>query len=267
MMTDLRLISLVVALVLVGGPSSAADTLDAKTQLKFFETKVRPLLAKHCFKCHGKGKDKGGLRMVSHASLLKGGESGAAVVPGKPDESLLLEAVRYESLEMPPSGKLPAADIKLLEAWVKAGAFWPDTGEAVRESREQFTEEDRAWWSFQPVVKPAVPEKLDSWIRNEIDYFILRKLAQNRLSPAPEADRRTLIRRLYADLIGLPPTAAQIESFEKDESKDAYEKLVDQLLTSPRYGVRWARQWLDLVRFSESDGYRKDDFRPTLWRY
>lgn len=267
MMTDLRVLPVCLATLLFAGVAPAADSPDEKAQLKFFETKVRPLLAKHCIKCHGGGKFKGGLRMESHASLVKGGESGAAVVPGKPDESLLIEAVRYESLEMPPAGKLPEADIKLLEAWVKAGAFWPDTGEKVREPQAQFTDEDRAWWSFQPVVKSAVPDQLDSWCRNEIDFFILRKLAQNKMSPAPEADRRTLIRRLYADLIGLPPTAAQIEAFEKDESEDAYEKLVDELLVSPRYGEQWARHWLDLVRFSESDGYRKDDFRPTLWRY
>ena len=241
MMTELRVLAVCLTTLIATCAASASDSPDEKTQLKFFETKVRPLLAKHCIKCHGGGKFKGGLRMVSHASRVRGGESGAAGVPGKPDESLLIEAVRYESLEMPPAGKLPEADIKLLEAWVKAGAFWPDTGEKVREPSAQFTDEERTWWSFQPVVKPAVPDRLDSWCRNEIDFFILRKLAQTKLSPALEADRRTLIRRLYADLIGLPPTAAQIEAFEKDESEDAYEKLVDQLLASPRYGEQWAR--------------------------
>jgi mono/diheme cytochrome c family protein len=268
MFTNFRLLSAVLfAMAIAVPPTLAADSPDEKAQLKFFETKVRPLLAKHCFKCHGEKKDKGGLRMISRGSLLKGGESGASVVPGKPDESLLIEAVRYESLEMPPAGKLPDSDIRLLESWVKAGAFWPETDEAVRESHTQFSDEDRAWWSFQPVKKPAVPKSKSDWVRNEIDSFILRKLRKSRLTPAPEADRRTLIRRLYADLIGLPPTAEEIDAFLKDKSDDAYEKLVDRLLDSPRYGEKWARQWLDLVRFSESDGYRKDDFRPTLWRY
>ena len=268
MLTKFRLLfALLVVTAFSWQPASAADAPDEKAQGKFFESKIRPLLAEHCFKCPGEKKEKGGLRLVSHGSLLKGGESGAAIVPGKPDESLLIEAVRYESLEMPPAGKLPEADIKLLESWVAAGAFWPEAGEAVRVAQEQFSDEDRAWWSFQPVVKPPVPESGSDWARNEIDHFILRKLNESRLKPAPEADRRTLIRRLYADLIGLPPTAEEVDTFLKDDSQDAYEKLVERLLDSPRYGERWARQWLDLVRFSESDGYRKDDFRPTLWRY
>lgn len=267
MYTNRSLMLVFVVLVNAAAVSLAAEESDTRAQRKFFETKIRPLLSTHCFKCHGKDKNKGGFRMVSHGSLLKGGESGAAVVPGKPDESLLIEAVRYESLEMPPSGRLPDADIRLLESWVRSGAFWPDTGEPVRETHERFTEEDRNWWSFQPVVKPPVPDVPGSWPRNEIDHFILRKLNENGLTAAPEADRRTLIRRLYADLIGLPPTRAQIEAFVRDDSDDAYGRVVDELLASPRYGERWARQWLDLVRFSESDGYRKDDFRPTLWRY
>jgi hypothetical protein len=268
MLTNFRPLNMfLVVMAFALQPAGAADSPDEKTQLKFFETKIRPLLAEHCFKCHGEKENKGGLRLVSHGSLLKGGESGASVVPGKPEESLLIEAVRYESLEMPPAGKLPDSDIRLLESWVKSGAFWPDSGEAVRVSHEQFSDEDRAWWSFQPVANPDVPNVGSDWVRNEIDHFILRKLNESNLKPAPEADRRTLIRRLCADLIGLPPTAKEIAAFVEDKSDDAYEKLVDRLLDSPRYGERWARQWLDLVRFSESDGYRKDDFRPTLWRY
>jgi len=239
-------------------------------QVKFFETKVRPLLAEHCFKCHGADQQKGGLRLDARGQMLLGGDSGPAIVPGKPEESLLLEAVRYESFEMPPSRQLPEGDIKVLATWIQAGAFWPgDDGKvAVRVEGKLFSETDLNWWSFQPVHKPDLPRiQNETWVRNEIDYFVARKHAQEHLTPAPEADRRVLIRRIYYDLIGLPPTIEEVDQFVADEDPYAYERLVDRLLDRPEYGERWARHWLDLVRYADSDGYRADGFRPEAWRY
>lgn len=254
---------------------SAADTdaagPETTARVKFFESKIRPLLAKRCFKCHADKKQQGGLRLDARSLIVAGGETGAAIVPGKPGESLLIAAVRYESLEMPPDGKLKPEEIGLLVKWISDGAFWPANDAEVRPAAPgagSFTDEDRNWWAFQSVIDPELPPLDDSgWARNEIDRFVFRMLASRNVSPAPEADRRTLIRRLYFDLTGLPPTPEDVEAFVDDESAQAYEHLVDRLLDSPRYGERQARHWLDLVRYSESDGYRKDDYRPTLWRY
>jgi hypothetical protein len=250
-------------------PASAAEK-PTPEQEKFFESQIRPLLAQHCFKCHGAEKQKGSLRLDSRGHLLAGGESGPAIEPGKPDESLLIEAVRYQSFEMPPSGPLAEKEIQALETWIKMGAPWPgDTGEIVHRSEsDPFTPDDRAWWAFQPVASP-VPPKIpdDRWCRNDIDRFIAARLASAQLTPAPEAEKRTLIRRLYFDLIGLPPTPDDVDRFLDDDDPDAYEHLVERLLESPQYGERWARHWLDLVRYADSDGYRADHFRPDAWRY
>ncbi|MHC4878806.1 MAG: DUF1549 domain-containing protein [Planctomycetota bacterium] len=251
-------------------PTSTPTAKAEPAKVQFFESKIRPLLAKRCFKCHGEEKQKGGLRVDAGANLLKGGESGPSIVPGKPDESLLIESVRYESFEMPPDGQLPEAEIALLEKWVADGAFWPAHDAELRNvaSEGGITDEDRNWWAFQPVQRPQVPGDAGAaWARNEIDRFVARNMARNDLTPAPEADRRTLIRRLYFDLTGLPPSPDEVEEFISDPAADAYERLVDRLLDSPRYGERWARHWLDLVRYSESDGYRADFYRPTMWRY
>ncbi len=238
-------------------------------QAKFFETDVRPLLANHCFKCHGPDKQSGELRLDSRAAMLQGGDSGPAIVPGKPEESLLIEAVKYESFEMPPSGQLDAKAIDVLTRWIAMGAPWPgDTGVAVRSGEPLISDEDRAWWAFQPVREPPVPEVDDNgWSKSPIDKFIYQKLAENGLTPSQEADRRTLLRRASFDLTGLPPTPEEVEAFLADTSPNAYEAMIDRLLDSPRYGEHWARYWLDLVRYAESDGYRQDAYRPTAWRY
>ncbi|SFI28746.1 Planctomycete cytochrome C [Planctomicrobium piriforme] len=239
-------------------------------QVKFFETSVRPLLVEHCLKCHSEEKQKGELRLDSRGHMLLGGESGPAIVPGKPDESLLMEAVRYESFEMPPAGKLDDKQIEILAKWIEIGAPWPgDNGQmAKRTSGDQFSEEDRNWWAFQPIKKVDVPTcSKPDWCRNEIDQFIAAGLDAQQLTPAPEADRRTLIRRLYFDLTGLPPTPEEVQKFVDDAAPQAYEHLVDRLLASPDYGERWARHWLDLVRYADSDGYRIDHYRPQAWRY
>src|SRR6185503_11353247 len=224
---------------------------DDLASAKLYEEKVGPILAARCFKCHSAEapKPKGGLRLDSRDAALKGGDTGPSLVPGKPEESLLLKAVRGEDpdFQMPPKEKMPAGEIDLLKQWIASGAAW--SAKAAR-----------ARWSFQPVKEPAVPPA-DGACRNEIDRFIHARLKAEGLVPAPEADRRTLLRRLAFDLHGLPPTPEEVEAFEKDASPDAYEKQVERLLAHPRYGERWARHWLDLVRYAESDGYNQDAYR------
>ena len=239
-------------------------------QLQFFEKHVRPLLIAQCYKCHSGKASKGGLRVDSLSSLLLGGESGSALEPGDPDTSLLMEAVRYESFEMPPSKKMSDEQVAVLGKWIEMGAPWPgNDGDVIRRSEEMFTQPELDWWAFQPVVDPTPPVQLaqPDWCRNEIDQFIAADLDRQQLVPAPEADRATLLRRLYFDLIGLPPTPEQVQAYEQDADPRAYVKVVDELLDRPEYGERWARHWLDLVRYAESDGYRADIYRPQAWRY
>ncbi|WP_437193445.1 DUF1553 domain-containing protein [Planctomicrobium sp. SH527] len=240
-------------------------------QVQFFEKSVRPLLVEHCYKCHSEESNKGKLRLDTKGHILLGGESGPAIQSGKPDESLLMEAVRYESYQMPPDKKLDEAQIAILARWIEMGAPWPGDDGSIpkRSNRENFTDEDRAWWAFQKVQSPKIPtlSRLQGWGRNDIDHFIAEQLEQQSLSPAPEADRSTLLSRLYFDLIGLPPTPEEIRKFELDTDPLAYEKAVDHLLSRPEYGERWARHWLDLVRYAESDGFRADNFRSQAWRY
>lgn len=241
-------------------------------QIKFFEMKVRPLLVESCLKCHGPDKQESDLRLDSREAALAGGENGPAVVPGQPDESGLVEAINHDGLEMPPDEKLPEGQIALLTEWVKMGAPWPKGDAAGKIApKSKITDDDRDWWAYQPVRRPAVPEVNDNgWSRNEIDRFVFRRLAEAGIQPAPEADPRTLIRRAYFDLIGLPPSAEEIAQFEKESTRNpqsAFRNLIDRLLESPRYGERWARHWLDLVRYAESDGYKADGFRPHAWRY
>lgn len=266
---------IVVVLLTAHHQATAAEKLLPKavssTKSKFFETKIRPILSARCFKCHGKEKQNGGLRVDALSTLTKGGESGAALVAGKPEESLLVEAIRWESFEMPPSGKLPSAEIALLTEWIADGAFWPEHDAVLRDdapAAPKITDEDRNWWAFQPITNPSVPEAdAAGWSRNEVDQFIVQRLQSANVNPAPEADRRTLIRRVYSDMIGLPPSNEVVEAFVSDESPAAWQKVIDRLLDSPQYGERWGRHWLDLVRYSESDGYRADGYRPTIWRY
>lgn len=251
-----------------GIPCQANETLE---QVAFFEKQVRPLLVDHCYRCHSGKTSKGGLRVDGRGYLLLGGESGAAIEPGDSEKSLLMEAVRYESFEMPPTGKLSESQIDILQQWIDMGAPWPgDNGQIAKRVKEgEFSEEDRQWWAFQPVTKPTPPSTAISsqWGRNPIDDFIAAGMEQHQLHPAPEADRRTLIRRLYYNLLGLPPSPEAVQKFEQDSDPDAYEKLVDDLLSRPEYGQRWGRHWLDLVRYAESDGYRADIYRPQAWRY
>ena len=267
----------VLALVLCAGPTRAADTPPAQPtpeQVQFFELKVRPVLATHCYKCHGPEKQKAHLRLDTIGTILAGGESGAAVVPGKPQESLLINAVNYQGrLEMPPDNRLGKDDVAALTEWVKMGAPWPagaGKSEPVMTKREAVgvTEQDRQFWSFQPVRRPELPQvSRTERVANPIDNFIVAKLEAKGLEPNPPAGRRELIRRATFDLTGLPPMPEEVEAFEKDESPDAYERLLDRLLASPHYGERWGRHWLDLVRFAQTNGYEFDGEKPLAWRY
>ena len=238
------------------------------TEMARFETHVRPVLATTCIKCHGPKKQEGELRLDSFAAMVKGGESGPAIVPGKPEESLLLSALRYEDLEMPPSGQLANQQVRQFALWIGDGALWPEESKAIRDESGGITAVDREWWAFQPLKQVSPPsESFSGRSRNEIDRFVHRRLAENNLYPADEADRVTLARRLYQNVIGLPPTPEQVAAFLEDDSDHAYEALVDLLLADKRYGEHWARFWLDLVRYAESDGWKADSYRPHIWRY
>jgi hypothetical protein len=242
---------------------------------EFFEKRIRPVLVRHCYECHSAASVelKGGLRLDSREGLLEGGESGPAIAPGRPDESLLIEAVRYESLEMPPAGPLPAAVVKDLIEWVERGA--PDPRQDVTTPADaqaaawqaQFSERVK-WWSLQPLVVVHPPtESDDALCRRPIDSFVAARLAQNGLEPARETDRVTLVRRLTFALLGLPPSPEEVEVFREDSSPAAWERLIDRLMASPHFGERWARHWMDVVRYSDTYGYEWDIPAKGAWRY
>jgi hypothetical protein len=231
---------------------------------RLFREHVAPILEKRCLHCHGAETSKGGLSLASRKGLLHGGDNGPAVVPGKPEESLLLEMVSGDAPEMPQKDKpLSKEQVEGLRRWVEAGANWP---EGVALESRRFDRE--TWWAFRPLARPPVPAVRDrNWTRTPVDAFVLARLEAEGLRPRPEADRRTLIRRLSFDLHGLPPTPEQIDRFLKDQSPDAYERLVDRLLASPRYGERWGRHWLDVVHYGDTHGYDKDKRRDHAWPY
>ena len=224
--------------IVAAGVADAADDA-ARSAAKFFESEVRPVLANRCFKCHNDKKQSGGLRLDNIGYIKAGGDSGPALEPGNSDDSLLIQAIRYDGFEMPPDGKLPEREIAILERWVKEGAYWPEK-EVTRVDVDEFgfTAEDRKFWSFQPLTNPQPPQVASSWVRNDIDRFVAAKHQELGLTPAAEADRHELVRRLYFTLHGLPPTQEQIDDFVEDRSPDAYERLIDALLASPRYGER-----------------------------
>jgi hypothetical protein len=240
-----------------------------------FEKKVRPLLAARCLECHGADpkKVKGGLRLTSRAEILKGGDTGPAIASGDPAKSLLIRAVRYESdeLRMPPKGRLADSQIADLEAWVNAGAVWPDVPVAQANPPtpgRPFTDEQKRFWAFQPMRAPPIPAVRDrDWVRSPVDAFVLAKLEENGLRPARPADKYVLLRRVTFDLTGLPPTPGEIESFLRDDSPNAFEKVIDRLLDSPHYGERWGRHWLDVARYADSNGLDENTAFGHAWRY
>jgi mono/diheme cytochrome c family protein len=229
-----------------------------------FERDVRPILKAHCFQCHGEeGEVKGDLDVRLKRLLEKGGETGPAIVAGKPHESLLIELVKEG--EMPKKAKpLKPEEIATLEQWIAQGAKTLRPEPEKVEEASGITEEERHWWAFQPISRPVPPGVAD----NPIDAFVQEKLRGKKLTASPEADRATLVRRAYFDLIGLPPTRVQVDAFVNDARPDAWAKLIDELLASPRYGERWGRHWLDVVGYADSEGYNDDDTpRESAWRY
>ncbi|MGH9627688.1 MAG: DUF1549 domain-containing protein, partial [Bryobacteraceae bacterium] len=219
------------------------------------------ILRAKCHQCHTQTMALSGLDLTSREGLMKGGARGPAVTPGKSGESRLIEAVeRKGKLAMPPAAPLAASEIDVLRQWIDEGAEWPESG--VPKAAP-----GTAWWAFQKVVRPAVPRSGDSWVRNEVDEFILEKLKAHQLQPSSLASRATLARRVYFDLWGLPPTQEQVREFVEDGSPDAWPKLIDKLLASPHYGEKWGRHWLDLVRYSDTAGFELDSYIHDAWRY
>ncbi len=245
----------------------------AQQPADFFETRVRPVLAKNCFACHT-ASAMGGLQLDSRDHILKGGQDGAVVVPGDPDKSLLIQAVRqtHEWLKMPPKGKLTDQEIDDFSSWVKAGAVWPESAAASAPPASPayvITQQQRDFWAFRPVQKPAVPQVRDqAWPKNAIDHFILTKLEEKGLRPVNPAGKQALLRRATFDLLGLPPTPAEIDQFLNDSTPTAFTKVIDRLLASPHYGERWGRYWLDLARYADGQlGASKDAPFPNAYRY
>lgn len=244
-----------------------------REQLEFFENKIRPVLSQNCYKCHSVNSEKvkGGLLLDSREATLRGGDTGPAVVPGDLEKSLLIKAVRYTDadLQMPPKKQLSDEQVADLEKWVKMGAPDPRTATAAQ---KEWKDSSKNWWAWQPLAKPTAPEVKDkTWAQTPVDNFILAKLDAKGLTPNPIADKRTLIRRATFDLIGLPPTPEEVDAFIKDESPDAFAKVVDRLLASPHYGERWGRHWLDVARYSDTKGMvrrqREDPHSPYAWTY
>lgn len=247
-----RILSLVAALTL-GVRGQAADA-DHET---FFETQIRPVLAGTCLKCHGGEKTNGGLRVDSRAALIKGGDSGPALVPGAPEKSLLLRAVQHADgaeLKMPPSKKLPDKAIADLTDWIKRGAPWP----AGKPVTAPGASAGAKHWAFQPLAPVHVPEDSQGWSSNPIDRFLVAEQLRHRVKPVGAADRRTLLRRLSFDLTGLPPTPAEMEAFLRSTDPDAYAREVERLLASPAYGETWGRHWMDVVRYADTAGDNAD---------
>jgi mono/diheme cytochrome c family protein len=256
--------TILIALFAFVGSTRADDATSARPDpalVEFFEGKVRPILETHCINCHGSTKQKAGLRLDSRAALIKGGDSGPTIEPGRPESSRLIEAVNHSAdLQMPPKGKLKGGEVEALSKWVRDGAVWPEAPADVRAASNAeswtITPQDRAFWAFRPVENPAIPGvKDESWPRGAIDRFVLEQLEAKGLHPVAQADKRALIRRSTFDLIGLPPTPEEVEAFVTDESPEAFAKVVDRLLANPHYGERWGRHWLDVARYGEDQAH------------
>jgi cytochrome c551/c552 len=258
---------------LTRGETPAKPLQPSSEQVEFFESKIRPLLANNCFTCHGSTVQAAGLNFSTAATFFKGAESGPVVVKGEPENSRLIQVVGYHgTIKMPPAGKLKDSEIADLVAWVKMGAPWADAGvippAPERRAEHKFSREQKAFWAFQPVRdNPPPTAKNGGWAQSPVDRFILAELESKGLAPAKAADRLTLLRRATFDLTGLPPTVKEIEDFLADGSPDAFAKVVDRLLASPRYGERWGRHWLDVARYADSAGADEDIRYPYAYRY
>lgn len=255
---------------LTAGRISLADDIPPK-QLKFFETKIRPVLVKSCYGCHNSktGKTKGGLALDTRQGIREGGDSGHGVVPGDIESSLIISAMKHESFEMPPKKQLPANVIRNFEAWVKMGAPDPRAGKSIVKNKSTIDfEQGRQFWAFQKPKKNSLPGvKNTAWPIADLDHFVLHQLEAKGLNPVAKATEEQLLRRDYINLIGLPPTQKQIDQYLADRSVDKREKLIDELLKSPQFGERWGRHWLDVARFAESNGRERNFLFPHAWRY
>lgn len=241
---------------------------------RFFESQAWPIIERECLRCHGgDGRVRGGFRIDARGGLLLGGDRGPAIDEKNPEESLILKMISWESDEyqMPPKARLSNEEIAIITEWVLEGATWADgigSDVPAGEFEAQTIPDGGDWWAWQPLTDPKVPEvRNPEWIRNPIDAFILARLEEAGIDPAPEADRRTLIKRVAYDITGLPPTPEEVEGFVADDRVDAYERMVDRYLASPQHGVKWARHWLDAVRYADTDGYERDRTKPEAWRY
>lgn len=229
------------------------------TKATFFRERIQPALQKHCYQCHSTRADsvEGGLLLDKSAGLRQGGESGVVIVPGDPDQSLLMSALKHDGLKMPPKKKLPQNILADFETWIRSGAVDPRSD----------SEDTGRHWAFEPIKYPDPPHVDSAWPRNEIDQFILSRLDQEGIKPSPEAEPATLLRRLYLDLTGLPPLPSDVARLLNSSGVPAWENTVDRLLQSPHYGERWARYWLDMARYADSNGYESDRVRPHAWRW
>jgi len=252
-------------------PEPTAETAQPTVaDIDFFESKIRPVLVEYCYACHAADSKiiRGGLLVDSREGLQEGGDSGPAVVPGNAAESLILAALKHESYEMPPDQKLPDAVIADFEQWITRGAFDPRDVGTAEPPRGVDYQAAKSHWAFQPIADPAPPTVAsETWIQSPIDRFVLARLEAANFQPRPRADKATLIRRASFDLIGLPPTVAQVDAFLGDESPDAFAKVIDSLLQSPHYGERWGRHWLDLVRYADTNGADENHALPNAWHY
>jgi hypothetical protein len=262
---------LLILLVLLSIAHSVADGADRES-LAFFENEIRPLLVQRCIKCHGPKKSESGLRLDGFDTMIKGGDSGPAIVSGKSNQSLIVEAVRRGGdLKMPPDAKLDDREIAAIVRWIDGGTAWPagmmlsGSGRVVRGGL--ITKAERTFWSFQPVTDSKSPRIEGPQIKNDIDRFVTQRLLEAKVKPMPPADRRVLIRRATFDLTGLPPTPSDVQAFLTDESPDAFQDVVDRLLRSKAYGERWGRHWLDVVRYSDTAGETADYPTPLSYKY
>ena len=245
----------------------------SNNDLAFFESKVRPLLIEHCYECHStqSGEDKGGLLLDSRAGLLTGGDTEPAIVPGKPDESLLIDAVRYGDLyQMPPKYQLAKDEVNILVEWVNRNAPWPAESQSEVNEKKKFdiNQRKQSHWAWRPLTTPDIPQVADTtWPHRSLDHFILAKLEAKQLTPAADIDPRSLVRRAYFDVIGLPPPPEVVSAYAENPSQQAFANLIDHLLSMPEFGERWARHWLDLMRYAETRGHEFDYAIPNAWQY
>ncbi len=292
MKMSLRILVFLACLLVVGDiqrthadePDNGSANVPSSEAIDFFESKIRPLLLNRCIECHGDSEPEGEFSLSSREGLLRGGKLGPAVVPGKPKESLLISSINHdEFLKMPPKEKLSTNELVLLSKWVSMGAPWPSTNAKAAEPKAndignvsseritepvEFTEEQKSFWSYQPLRWPTPPrDKPSEWASSPIDAFVLKMLQAKGLSPSKPASKQDLIRRATYDLIGLPPTEEEIEAFLIDSSPDAFSSVVDRLLASPRYGEKWGRHWLDVARFADSNGLDENIAYANAFRY